>query len=570
MRRKKILIHSNFCKAFTGFGKHKRNILRYLHSLDKYDIVELANGHPYSSEELKKMPWKCIGSMPDDRNMLMQIAQDQSAQRQAGYGYFGIDKAILEEKPDVYIGIEDIWGLRLWEKPWWPALTPMIWTTLDSLPILADAYEGAKNTPNFYVWSSFAEKAMQEEGYDNVETLHGTIDPTSFYRLSNEERSHLRMRCGIEKDDFIIGFVFRNQLRKSVPNILDGFNMFMKQNPTVKAKLLLHTCWSEGWDIPRLLKEKEISNNLILTTYFCPKCGQFEIKPFSGEGKPCRFCGTQNTQNTTNIRSGVNEYQLNEVYNLMDVYCHPFTSGGQEIPVQEAKLTELITLVTDYSCGEDHCTPQSAGFPLEWAEYREPGTQFIKASTYASSICKQLKKVYEMTSNKRKSLGKKARQFVIDNYSTEAVGKQLEKILDSLPFIEEGAWEEFDNKAEQERALTVQDVLDKEDEGKRILVAMPQALPDVLFCNSLISNMKKNYPEYNIYFATNPAFFGAIDTHPDIHKVIPFHPVFENFLETEGNSEKDGLFEIAFLPYATTQKTSCYTHNGKDVISFDL
>ena len=40
----------------------------------------------------------------------------------------------------------------------------------------------------------------------------------------------------------------------------------------------------------------------------------------------------------------------------MDVYCHPFTSGGMEIPIFEAKLTELVTLVTNYSCGEDSCT----------------------------------------------------------------------------------------------------------------------------------------------------------------------------------------------------------------------
>ena len=88
---------------------------------------------------------------------------------------------------------------------------------------------------------------------------------------------------------------------------------------------------------------------------------------------------------TTNIKAGVNESQLNEIYNLMDVYCHPFTSGGQEIPVQEAKLTELITLVTNYSCGEDCCGPDTGGLALDWAEYREPGTQFIKAST--SALC---------------------------------------------------------------------------------------------------------------------------------------------------------------------------------------
>ena len=61
-------------------------------------------------------------------------------------------------------------------------------------------------------------------------------------------------------DEFIIGFVFRNQLRKSVPNLLDGFVEFKNSNPQSKAKLLLHTHWSEGWDIPRLLREKNIDS----------------------------------------------------------------------------------------------------------------------------------------------------------------------------------------------------------------------------------------------------------------------------------------------------------------------
>ena len=99
---------------------------------------------------------------------------------------------------------------------------------------------------------------------------------------------------------------------------------------------------------------------------------------YIGQKKQCPHCSSKDSLETTNISNGVNEKQLNEIYNLMDVYCHPFTSGGQEIPVQEAKLAELITLVTNYSCGEDCCTKESGGLPLDWAEYREPGTQFIK------------------------------------------------------------------------------------------------------------------------------------------------------------------------------------------------
>ena len=80
---------------------------------------------------------------------------------------------------------------------------------------------------------------------------------------------------------FLIGFVFRNQLRKSAPNLLDGYDYFCKQSGASNAYLLLHTYWKEGWDIPRLIKEKNIDPSRILTTYLCQKCQNYEIKPYS-------------------------------------------------------------------------------------------------------------------------------------------------------------------------------------------------------------------------------------------------------------------------------------------------
>ena len=123
-------------------------------------------------------------------------------------------------------------------------------------PILPEAIAHAPKIKNYYTWASFASKELNNLGHDHVKTLNGSIDCSSFYSLTNEEKNKLRNRFNINNDDFIIGFVFRNQLRKSVPNLLDGFQSFLSQNPNSKSKLLLHTHWSEGWDIPRLIKEK--------------------------------------------------------------------------------------------------------------------------------------------------------------------------------------------------------------------------------------------------------------------------------------------------------------------------
>ena len=325
----------------------------------------------------------------------------------------------------------------------------------------------------------------------------------------------------------------------------------------------MHTHWTEGWDIPRLIEEKGLNNNDILTTYYCSSCGKYDIRPFSGQEQDCRFCGAKKTVNTTNIKHGVDEEQLNQIYNLMDVYCHPFTSGGMEIPIFEAKMAELITLVTNYSCGEDSCVPESGSFPLEWAEYREPGTQFIKASTYPSSISKQLKKVWKMNKEKVAQMGKKARQWTIDNYSTEAVGKKLESILDSMPEIDY----DFDWDNEEKKKTNLEDLL---DDGKRIAIMMPASAIDVLSINSLIDNLNDLYPSYDIYVFTSQKFFSYIEDHQSVHKVLPYSEEIDNLHFLEGAGDNKGFFDMAFLPHYGTQRFHNYHHNGIDTTQFEL
>ena len=542
-----------------------------------------------------------------------------------------MDQAVNSFKPDVYLGIEDIWAFNNFaNKPWWNKVNTMIWTTLDSLPILPQAIEYAPKIKNYFVWSSFAERAMNEMGYNHVKTLRGSLDTSNFFRFSDKERDNLRKYHGLS-DEFIVGFVFRNQLRKSVPNLLDGFKLFKKEKPN--AKLLLHTHWSEGWDIPRMLQEKNISPDDVLTTYICSKCSHYIVSPFKGQELNCKRCGSEKSISTTNTSKGVSESQLNEVYNLMDVYCHPFTSGGQEIPIQEAKLTELVTLVTNYSCGEDSCTEESGGLPLNWSEYREPGTQFIKASTCPQHIASQLSHVSNLSEKQRSDTGKKARQWVIDNFSVEAVGKQLEKIIDSMPSVDY----DFDPKAsafnpdynprenypspqefiidiyknilnddvdsnsqgvkhwlgqmqagktpqdvvnyfkqvaldgdQKNKTPNLEEVLGDEDKGNRIAVVIPESETDVFLINSLMKNLKKQYKKHNIYIFTQPRYFSYIDDNPYVHKILPYSPLVENALAMEGAGGHEGLFDIVFYPHTTTQKAACYIHNGLDKNQFSL
>lgn len=604
MGKKKILFHSNHSKAFTGFGKNAKNVLIHLHKTGKYEIVEFANGFQWSNPKLQQLPWRAYGSLPDNPALIEKLNKDPKLGRAAGYGANMIDKIIQQEKPDLYIGAEDIWAFHEYtEKKWWNKTNCMIWTTLDSLPLLPDAVNKASEIKNYYVWASFAEKALHDLGHDHVKTLHGSIDCSTFFRLENERRVQLRTTNRIDPNSYIIGFVFRNQLRKSVPNILEGFKMFLKQEPASNARLLLHTHWSEGWDIPRLINEKGIDPSLILTTYFCQNCSSYEIRNFNGQQLECRSCG-QKKLNTPNTTHGVNEHQLNEIYNLMDVYCHPFTSGGQEIPIQEAKLTELITLVTDYSCGTDSCNSESGGVPLDWCEYREPGTQFIKATTYPSNIAKNLKKVFNMKPQKIAAQGKKSRQYVLDNYDCSVIGKKLESIIDEMPEInwdfdfsfvkrnpsynppnieDDSEWiidlyknilktnldandsghqhwmkrlssdmnrkqvlDYFKSVAIKENSenskVTLEGLIEKSNNKKALIISSADA-STIFAATSLLDSFHKTYKDTDLYFACHPNFHDILNGNPNIKKVLQYDEQMEDEFLMTGRSSQKGYFD---------------------------
>mgnify|MGYP001242220095 CR=1 FL=1 len=561
----KVLVHTNHSRLVTGFGKNAKNILLALYNDPDIEVIEAGNGVRLGSDLFT--PWESYGTHPSDPSVLEAINGDGNKERMAQYGFYGIDEIIEKCKPDIYLGIEDIWAFPDYhKKPWWNKINKVLWTTLDSLPILDQAIQMEPHCDKMLVWASFAEKEMKKLGHKNVETLHGAVDYENFKPLEN--RDEIRKKFGLE-DQYVIGFVFKNQLRKSVPNLLQGFKIFKEKNPEIKSKLLLHTDWGErGWDIPRYIKELELDPKDILSTYVCHSCDFYHIGPYQGEDHNCPKCGKEKSFKTKTSNKGVGEIELNEIYNCMDVYCHPFTSGGQELPVQEAKSAGLITLVTEYSCGTDSCYEEQGGIPLKWNEYREPHTQFIKASTCPYDIAQKLSRVYYMDETEKYNLITKGIRYVKEEFSVESITNKLKEILFSLkkPVAKEQQ-EEEENKPQP---VDLSSLLDKESED-RILFVMPESAGDVFMATSLLPSIRKTYPDKDIYFATKKEYMPILDGNIHIHKALEYSPQMENLPLMEGRLQNKGYFHICFLPHIGTQRHLDYLHQGDgDKIMFNL
>ena len=238
-----------------------------------------------------------------------------------------------------------------------------------------------------------------------------------------------------------------------------------------------------------------------------------------------------------------------------------------------------------------------------------------------------------MDQSAKREIEKISRQWAIDNFSIQVIGKQLEDIIDNMPtvdydfentpivlnenynpkenmnahefiidlhknFVNENVdsnssafkfWinkiesneingnqiiEHFRNISKQLNAKNIKidfgSLFDSKDEGKRIAVIIPQSDTDVLLINSLMKNLKKQYPQYNIYIFTRPEYFNFIEDNPYIYKCMEYSELLENILILEGGGDHKGFFEMAFYPHTTTQKNICYLHNGVNKHQFSL
>lgn len=439
MEKKKILFNTDYLLLKTGLARNIKEVLLYLHSTNKYELGLYACGMAWDTPDFQKLPFKCYGALPNNQLEISQLNRDPGLMTLAAYGEYNIDRVIKEFRPDVLVVSNDSWSMEKYPShAFWNKIHCIPHITIDSLPFLDSQVKLAKESKKIFVWADFAKEEYNRLGFNNVEVLTGAINPNKFFKLSNQERLDIRKKFNIPQNAFICGFVSRNQLRKDYPALLGGYAEFKRQNPAVKnTYLLLHTHFSEsqGWDIPKFRDGLKIPKEEVLTTYICKGCKEIEVRYFDGQELDCRFCGAKKSQITCNVALGSTEEELNQVYNIMDFYCHPVTNGGLEYGPLEALCAQRPIATVAYSSCEMF-TRQPFCFQIDNTWTYQHGTQFKRAVSYPSSIAKLMAKVYNMLIQDREKLGKQGREWALSKFSPEIIGKQWEDYFDSLPPVD--------------------------------------------------------------------------------------------------------------------------------------
>lgn len=619
MTKKVIAIQTDGPMMRSGLGRNGRALAKYLYNTGKYEVVYFAQqGYTYDSPELKKLPFRAYGVIPNNPAEYQHLIPGTPEYRDFSYGALCIDKFIQDVKPFAMIFSNDSWAFPYYDKPWWNKFHCIPHITLDSLPFQSGQIDFIKkSSPKHYVWAKFAEEESKRLGLNNVETIPALIEDSYFFNVGDEKRAELRKRHGISPDTFITGFVFRNQGRKEIKPLLVGFSQFKKEYPGVKTKLLLHTNFTEGWNIFSFLDEIGLSDSDILTTYHCKQCGQYEVKELdrNNHTPDCKFCGGKKTQFYCGIHGGVSEEQLNEVYNLMDLYLHPANAGGCEMPIIEALYAEIPVGTVSYSFGKTF-TDEPFCFTIKNYWTVQEQTQFKRAVPCPDSIQSIIKTVFFSTKSQRAEIGKKSREFALKTFSPASVGKKWEQVLDSLPEVNwdynfeqkeknphypmpvGGTNDEFitllyDNVLLQpeppdgdgrkhwlkqlnagisreeiykyfvgvaindnakNKKFNPEDFFLKEDEGKRVLFYIEGNADDLFLTTALFKSCKEKYPDYSIYVSCGAEQIGILKGNPYITKVLPLAPVFSDPVIMKGVLTGKPIIQHLFIPNIQTSK----------------
>lgn len=448
MPRHRILLQTNPIWLKTGLAENAKTLLKHLYKTGKYDIALFATqGTPVNHPLLASSPWPTFGCIPNDQNLINQINADPNLARDASYGSLQIDEVIKQWKPTIWIGSDDCWSYSLAnyaDKPWFNRINSVHHITIDSVPVLEQAYEQAKRSKVYLTWAKFAAREMQAEGkrrgldMSHVSSIYGAMDTAAFSPITAVEKANLRRQFGIPDDTVIFLFVGRNQLRKSYLAVLEAYARFKKDHPNVKSALHFHTSFSEkgqGWDLPKRAAECGVSPQEMLCTYVCKTCGSWFVAPYGGEDLDCPACGTKKSIVTANIINGVPADQMRLVYGLSDACVSAFTSGGQEYHNVQSLLCGKTLACTNYSCGEDFCTEETKGFvtPLRWHPYHEQGTNFTKAATDVGDITAFMRSFVRTPKAAIEAAGQRGRAWAVKTFGIEAIGAQWERLFDAMP-----------------------------------------------------------------------------------------------------------------------------------------
>ena len=383
----KIYWLSDSPMTVTGFATISANIMNYLSEhghechaqAHNYVGQTLPPGTKFQDGRELKFTVHGTGKTPYSQDLLMP--------------------KIKELRPDVFGVLLDTFMLYPWclQQDYAPAKTIFYFPSDGGggLPIQCDNILRKFHYP--VAMSKFAQQQALEVHGVKTDYIPHAVDEKNYFPLDEGERLKLKAKWNLQ-DKFVVGSVFRNQGRKMADRMIKAFAIFAKTHPD--AILFMHTDPTDAaavFDIRSLIARHKIQNR-------------------------CVFSGMT-------FFKGIDYKDMNNIYNVMDVFFLSTSGEGFGVPTIEAAACGIPSVVTDYTTTKEllmddgQCgipVPICADITGSWTVER--GIMDIDKAVEALTTLYDSKEL-------REQYGKVGREKVLKNYTWDVVGKQWDDLI---------------------------------------------------------------------------------------------------------------------------------------------
>ena len=316
----RIIWHSNWVRAPTGYGKQTRHVVCRLNGMG-HEVFVSANygihGRALEVDGVIHLPGILGGRAPLDMALCMHVR---------------------ELKPDLVISLMDVWpmpenlGQHIADagSRWVP------WVPIDHHPCPHKIQKRLHLADHVVAMSAFGQRTLAEAHIPSTFIPHGV--ETDVFRPGN--RRQARASVGLPRDAFIVLMVQANSSnpsRKCFQQQFEGFRMFHERHPD--SVLYLHS-WEGteygGVDLSSLARAVGIRDAIIC-------------------------------QDPYQAFMGLPDSYMAKIFQSADVTLNATAGEGFGVPIIESLACGIPVIVTDYTAMTELC-PEGVGWRVGWTD----------------------------------------------------------------------------------------------------------------------------------------------------------------------------------------------------------
>jgi len=432
MRKKRVLFVNETMFVNSGYAQFSQEIIPRLYDLQKYEIASLDTYLKPDDPRRLTLPWKVYGNLP----MTQQEEQVYNSHSCNKFGAWRFDDVCLDFLPDEVLAIRDNWmDSFLFSSPLRSHYSIISAPTVDSQEQYPEWLQDYASLEKCLTYTQFSKDVLESEsgGAIHVSDVNSFGVNTQIFHTLKDKAAN-REKYGVPQNYFVVGTVMRNQPRKLFSELIEAFEHFIEQYPEIgqKTLLYLHTTYPDfGWDLPRIVKQSKYSHQILLT-YLCRECDNVFASRFFDAKVSCGRCGKCSAL-LPSVYDGVNKQQLNEIYNLFDVYVQYSCSEGLGLGLLESAACGIPFMATDYS-GMESVLQELGGYPIEVNQYfRECASHMRRAYPKKESFVEQLRKILSLPTSVRLKKGADCQTSCKKTFDWALVAKKWEKAIDECP-----------------------------------------------------------------------------------------------------------------------------------------